>query len=151
MTAQEVGLRADPHDGLEVGERVVGRLGEEMRHQRVAADVAEQHRIAVGGRLGDVVGGDRPAGAAAVVDDKGLTEILAELAAQPACDVVLRAAGRERADDAHAALGPVVALCPCRRRKRPRGERQRAQRSSEFAPPHVLFLSIDDAPSTNDA
>ena len=81
----------------------------------MAADAAEQHRIAVGGRLGHVVGGNRAARAAAVVDHERLAELLGELGAQTARDGVLRPAGRERADQAHGARRPVVgrqhALC----------------------------------------
>ena len=89
VAAHEVGLGAYPHHGLEVGEGIVGRPGVEMRHQRVTADVAQQHGIAVGRRLGDVVGGDRAARAGTVLDDKRLAEVVGELGAQPARDVVL--------------------------------------------------------------
>jgi hypothetical protein len=110
IAGQQVRLRADPCHGLEVGQRVVARLGIEVRHQRVAADVAEEHRIAVGRRLGHVVRGDRPAGAGAILDHEGLARIVAELGAEPTRDIVLRTARRERADDANRLVRPVVAL-----------------------------------------
>jgi hypothetical protein len=110
MAAQQVGLRADPGHGFEVGHGIVGGAGVEMRHQRMARDIAQQHRVAVRRRLRDIVGGDRAAGAGPVLDHEGLAEGLAELGGETPRDIVLRAARRERADDAHTAIGPVVTL-----------------------------------------
>ena len=60
----------------------------------------DQHAVAVGRRLGDVVRRDRGARARAVLDDDGLAEVAAEAARRGARDRVRRAAGREAHDEA---------------------------------------------------
>src|SRR5215472_13664255 len=80
-----------------------------------------------------------PAGAAragAIVDDKGVAEILAELGAKTPRDVVLRAARSEWTNDAHGARGPVIILRLCEL-----GRCNRQDPQGEYPSPHGAFLT----------
>ena len=69
-----------------------------------------QDGVAVGRRFRDRVGGERAAGAGAVLDDHRLAELVGELAAEQPRQHVDRAAGRERHDQPDRAVGIVLGV-----------------------------------------
>jgi hypothetical protein len=58
--------------------------------------VLHHQRVAVGRGVGEQRGGDRPAGAAAVLDQEGLLQVARHLLGEQAGDDIDRAAGGER-------------------------------------------------------
>ena len=85
-------------------ERVVGELAVERGAGR-HADMVEQQRVAVGLGLGDAAGAERAAGAADILDDDLLAEVLAHRFGDEAGHRIGRAAGRERHDHGDGAVG----------------------------------------------
>ena len=96
-------------DRRQVLDRVIGHLG----HGRQDHDLrlhAPQQRVAVGGRARDAFDRDRAAGAGAVLDHELLAEHVAEALRDDARHAVGVAAGRERHDDLHRPVRPVLGL-----------------------------------------
>ena len=86
-------------DGREVLQGVVGQRLVQRRVGRVA-DVGHEQGVAVGRGLGDDVGADDAARAAAVLDHHGLAEVFGERRHDAARDDVGAAAGRGGDDEA---------------------------------------------------
>ena len=90
----------------EILDRIVGERPDARRH-RVSAGVGEAERVAVGIRVGDLAAADAAAAADAVFDDERLAQALNELLRHQPRDGIGAAAGRERHDEPHWALGPA--------------------------------------------
>ncbi len=86
---------------LEILQRIVGKLVVERDVDAVRRGGAEQQRVTVGLRLGDLLGADRAAGAALVLDHDLLAELFRQRHRQDAREDVGRAARRERHDELH--------------------------------------------------
>ena len=111
---------ADRHRD-EVVERVPRALHVHQRRRGGAErDVAEQQRVPVGRRLGDLIGADRSAAAAHVLDHERLSHRFGEALRDQPRQHVGGGAGRERHDDAD------VAARELRLREHRRGEHRRA-------------------------
>src|SRR6516162_6552536 len=84
---------------------MVGRSGATLARRKVleasASDGALQQRVAVVRRVRHEIGGDVAAGAAAVLDDELLAELLAERLREHARGDIARGAGGKTDDDAH--------------------------------------------------
>jgi hypothetical protein len=106
----------DQREWREILDRVIGQPGIERGVDRMGTDGADQQRLAVGRRFRHDVGADRPAGAAAVVDQNGrLQRLTQHLRKRPRHDFGWPAS-RERHHDAD-----LLA------RERPRLRRQHAR------------------------
>ena len=127
------GDEADIFEGVQ---RVVGELAVERGAGR-HADVVEQQRVAVRLGAGDAAGAQRAAGAADILDDDLLAEILGHGFGDQARDRVGRAAGRERHDDGDRAVGIGLGGSRKRGRRECRGGKQSCH---EF---HYWFSSLD--------
>jgi hypothetical protein len=101
--------------GHQVAHRVDGQVGEYRRIDRDRADVAEEHRVAVGRGLRRGVDADVARGAGAVVDHDLLAEQLGEPRLHDAADEVRRAARGERND--HPDRTICIGLRECDQRK----------------------------------
>ena len=93
-----VGHGGDLADEAEVLERVVAQIGAHDRVHYVRRDGGDAEGVTVGRGIGDRLGADRAAGAAAVVDDERLPKLASHALGGDAADDVGRAAGRERDD-----------------------------------------------------
>ena len=80
-------------------------MDERRRIDGVRRRGRDQQRVAVGLGVLDLHGADRARGAALVVDDHGLAELLGQLVGEHAADDVGRPAGRERHDEADGTIG----------------------------------------------
>src|SRR5262249_61302598 len=96
----DVRQRREQRDRREVLDDVVSEIGRDGGIDGVG-DGALQQRVAVVRRMRHEIGGDVAAGAAAVLDDELLAELLAERLRQHARGDVARGAGTEADDDAH--------------------------------------------------
>ena len=94
MDDDEEGVVAEIGDRREIGEDVVGRLLQDVRHDGERAVGAEHEGVAVGGGALDLAGGQRPVGAGLGDDDDGLAQRLLQLLADDAGE---RVGGRARA------------------------------------------------------
>ena len=92
-------------------------------------DRNDQQRVAIGRSGGDRLGADHAAGAAAIVHEHLVAELLGELVRDQPPDHVVAAAGRERNDQPHRLVGIVG--------RRGRAERQQ-QRESGKAAHHLI-------------
>ena len=113
--------------------QILEEVDVQLQHMRRACHVVvgEQERIAVGRRLDRGVDADRAAGAGAVLDEHLLAEPARDVFAGEPRDEVEPAAGRERHDEAHRPVRPVL------RARDMRGEQCRAQcaRALDELPP----------------
>jgi len=102
--------RGHQTDEREILDAIVRELAVQARVDRMRGGIAEVQRVAVGGRPGDDLGGDRGAGAGAVVDDDLLAEILRQPGTEGSREHVGDSPGRE---PDHEADGFVrIRLCP---------------------------------------
>jgi hypothetical protein len=110
----------DQRDGLQVAFDVVRQLLHHVARDRQRADRPHADCVAVGRALRHGVDADGQGAARAVVDDYGLAELLRHLRRHQPRDVVGRAAGRLRHDEAQRPLRvPVSNLsCRCRREEK---------------------------------
>ncbi len=127
----------DERDRLEVLLRVVGQLRVERRVYRMRTGEGEQHRVAVGRLLLDVLGGDDAARPRLVVDDHRLLDVLGQALADLPRDRVGHAPRRERHDDRDRLGGEGLAEGERRDRGRS-GAGDEVQNS--FAGKHGLLL-----------
>src|SRR5204862_473083 len=88
---------SDHRDLREIPERRIGQLRVDRRIHGHRPARAHEQRIAVGGGLGDVFGGDDALRAGLVLDDDRLAEAFGHLGREDAHDDVVAAAGRGRA------------------------------------------------------
>ncbi len=100
----------DLRDGHDVGQRVVGQAAEGRRGHREGV-VQHHHGATVRARAGQRLGGERAAGAGAVLDHHGLAERGGEWRGEQPRDDVGRAAWRESLDEADGAVGCPWRLC----------------------------------------
>ena len=103
--------RGDQHGNRREGfQRIVGQRvepGIDRGRQR-----HDQERVAVLRRVGDDLGANHAAGAAAIVDDDLLAEPLAEMLRDDAGDDVVDAAGRKRHDQPHRPVRVILRRQP---------------------------------------
>ena len=97
----------DQDDGRKVLHRVVGQVCIDVRADAVGRDRIQQQRVAVGVRLGDLRGGGRAAGAAAIVDDDRLPQRVGKLRPDEPGNDIGRAAGRNGDDELDRAVRVV--------------------------------------------
>lgn len=119
MDHQEIRHRDQQRHRREIPFRVVAELLEDVRIDRVRADVAHEEGLAVGGSSQQLLDTDLPAAAGAALDDDRLAERIAHLRADlPRQNV--RKAARKRHDEAQRLRGK--ALRRERQRKAPHRE-----------------------------
>jgi hypothetical protein len=116
----------EPAHRHEILDRVIGQLGVEARVDDERDLRADQQRVAVGRRLGDVFGRDLVVGARPVLDDRLLAEALREALRELAPERIGDAAGRGRHHDGD---GPRRKGLRVRERRK---AREREQRSEPF-------------------
>ena len=118
---------ARERDRRKILDRVVFQVGVDERIDRERAIGSDQQSVAVGGRLGHELGADAAPRAAAIFDDHGLPQRLADLLADQPSDDVRIAAGGEGNDQADGAIRvgrkrPPRQQHGCRQNPQPRGE-----------------------------
>ncbi|MOA02496.1 hypothetical protein D3C78_1219490 [compost metagenome] len=94
-------------DGGEILDRVIGQLGDDGRVGAVRGHRGHAYGVAIGRSLGNGIGTDGAARAAAVLDHHGLAQHLAHLVGQQARDHVGRSARAERHDQAQGTVGVI--------------------------------------------
>jgi hypothetical protein len=106
----DIGRADDGSDGGDVAPEIERELVVERRIDRVRRAGQEQG-AAIRGRVHDRLGGEVPAGARTVIDDKLLTESFRQRSSEQARNDVGRAAGGEPDNNAHRLRW--IAVCPC--------------------------------------
>ena len=94
-----------------IAEAVVAAVRIQAHRDGESADGAEQQRIAVRRRFGDLFSAGHAAGARAIVDDDGLAQRFVEFLAYGAADDVGRPAGGKRHDHTHGLRGERLSAC----------------------------------------
>jgi len=132
----------DLGDRRELLDRVVIAEAIDRRAHHQRARIAEQQRVAVGLGGGDGLGAERPAGAAAILDDHGLPEDRPQaLHHEPRRDVD-RASGRKRHHHLDQPVGIGLRLDAIGGARRSDDQRERAYsmtRGEHGRPPGFLF------------
>ena len=99
----------EEHHRREVLLRIIRQLGVEVLQHRIGAVEAEINGVAIGRRLGDIVGRQHAVRAGAVLDHDHLSGALLYLGGEGAAQDVGHAARRGRHDDSHRTVGKVLA------------------------------------------
>lgn len=101
-------------DRREIADRVVGHVFVQAGIDGVGRHRRHQNGVAVGRRLGDVIGADVAARPRTVLDDELLMQHFAHLRTHDAADNVGRTTGREWDDHAHRVRRIILrSLCAC--------------------------------------
>jgi hypothetical protein len=104
-------------DGGKILDRIIRRICHGRRHQHVRGRAAEQDAVSVGLGMRDIVGADRTATTAAVVDHDG-TELRLDSFRPDAADDVVHAGRHRRNHQTHRPIRITVLSPPARRRRR---------------------------------
>ena len=107
----DVGRRRDQRDRAQFARHLEG-AALPARKRKDRAGRGHQQRVAVGGGADHLARADQAGGAGPIVGDDGLAPQRLQMRRQHAAEHVGRAAGRERHDDAHLAVGK---FCACAR------------------------------------
>jgi hypothetical protein len=130
---------------LEIGDRIVGELLEQVRVGRMRRVAGDEHRVAIGRGARDVRGRGLAAGAGDVLDDDGPAERRVELLAENAGERIGGASGGERHHEPDGARRIFLG-------RRGRGEqRERAGGQLRDRPGHDLHAFLPVLPRVEPA
>ena len=114
---RHIGADRDRHEIVEIMPRALGK--QQRRRGGGKGDVVKQQRMAVGRGLGDLIGADRAAATADILDDKALPHGLGQAIGDQPRQQVGGGAGRERHHDPHRAARKCDWPSTARRERRP--------------------------------